>query len=181
MSARISGLGSTISGPKGRVGATLCLLLLAVSACGMGRTPPESQPAEVSAPKPKIKQKGENMADPVSEWKGQFSGISVGYVSVIKDVDEWKKLWTETFKKDPPPVDFEKNVAGCVFVGSKNTGGYGVEFLEVAAKEGVMVIQWKEKTPAAGGMVIQAFTQPWGIKLFPRAAGDITIDQPAKH
>ena len=156
------------------------LALSAVEGFALGRTPPEPQPVAVSTPTIKVKLKGGNVTESVVDWKGQFSGISARYVSVIKDADEWKKLWMETFRKDAPSVDFEKHVAGCVFVGSKNTGGYGVEFLEPADKDGVMVIRWREKTPAPGGMVIQAFTQPWAIKLFPRPSGDIKIEQTSK-
>lgn len=155
--------------------------LSAVEALGMGRTPPETQTA---TPQPAVVQKkGGTMTEPVkgvSEWKGQFCSVSVPYVVVLNNIDEWKKLWADTFKKDAPEVDWANNVAGAVFLGSKSTGGYGVEFLEPESKDGVMWLQWHEKSPAAGGMVIQAFTQPWAIKLFPRPSGAVTIEQRSK-
>lgn len=147
---------------------------IAVLAFSMGRTPPEPAPVEKSsAPAP-----AEEAA--VSEWKGQFCAVATPSAELIQDAEAWKTLWKETFAKEPPQADFSRYVAAAVFLGSRNTGGYHVEFLEPETRGAATVLRWREKRPRPGSMVIQAFTQPYAIRLFPRPSGPLRLEKVSK-
>lgn len=103
--------------------------------------------------------------DGPSSWDGGYSQ-SPGETVVVRDAEAWTSLWKDKIGQPAPPVDFSGYIAVAVFLGSRSTGGYGVEFLPPAAEGNALVLGYREKKPAAGGFVIQAFTQPYAIQLY---------------
>lgn len=98
--------------------------------------------------------------------KGNRSGVREFQQKVARSQSEWETLWqrhtaAETSPPAPPVVDFNKEIAIAIFLGEKPTGGHAVEIVRVDRKDGELVINYKELNPAPGGMVTQAFTQPF--------------------
>lgn len=107
------------------------------------------------------------------EWSGQYSHQKSHSESVITNGFKWKKLWNRLFSEmSMPEIDFNKYVVVCVFVGARPTGGYSIEFGQPYLKNSKMIIPYKEHKPQ--GIVTQAFTQPYKIKVFERK-GDAEI------
>ena len=129
-----------------RAAAALAFL----AALGMARKPPERK----------------TMADK-TEWSGGQCGMAGPGARVVEDAAAWEALWKEAFSAPAPKVDFAANVAVAVFVGVKPTGGWAPEFLP-AETRGCLVVPYRVKGPSPGGFVIEAFTQPYAIKLYPR-------------
>jgi hypothetical protein len=103
------------------------------------------------------------------EWKGSFCAVTEPAQVVVKTQEEWDGLWKKiTPDKPAPAADFTKVFGVAVFLGTKPTGGYGVSW-QAAKNE----ITYSLKKP--DGMVIQALTQPYAVKLFPKSAGQIEV------
>lgn len=132
------------------------LITVAASVFGMGRVPP-----------------GRPASEGTMEWKGQTCAESEPKVVLVSDAKAWQALWKEAFgdAKPAPEVDFTKNVAAAVFVGTKRTGGYSVQFFEPVVDDGKTVIGYSVNSPGQGMFVIQAFTTPYAIRLYPKPTG----------
>lgn len=138
---------------KRRLACAALLGAWAATAFAMGRVPP-----------------GRPAAEGAMEWKGQSCAESDAKAELISDAKSWKALWLEAFgdSKPVPEVDFTQNVAAAVFIGTKRTGGYSVQFFEPVADGGKTVIGYSVKSPGQGMFVIQAFTTPYAIRLYPK-------------
>jgi serine/threonine-protein phosphatase 6 regulatory ankyrin repeat subunit B len=109
----------------------------------------------------------------VMEWSGQYSHKKNPSELVIINDFEWKRLWNRLFpERSIPDVDFNKYVVVCVFLGVRPAGGYSVEFGQPHLKDNKMIIPYKENKPE--GVVTQAFTQPYKIKVFEKK-GDVEV------
>lgn len=147
--------------------AALPLLALLL---GMAKSPPkEKQPMEDPA-KLIVSQR----PDGPSAWKGGYSQ-SPGETALVRDADAWTALWKEKIGQPAPPVNFDEYVAVAVFLGSRNTGGYGVEFLPPEMDANAVVFGYREKKPAPGGFVMQAFTQPYAIQLYRKPSVPVEV------
>lgn len=106
------------------------------------------------------------------EWKGQFCGKMEGDARVVTTQAQWEAAW-KAVGQPAPAVDLERNFAAAVFLGQKNTGGYGVAFLEPVRdlKAGTLTVTYKVTGPK--GMAIQTLTQPYAMRLFPKT--DLTV------
>jgi len=128
---------------------------------GMAKTPPEKKQPMQDPVSLLVTQRPEGPAF----WKGGNSSASEQTV-LVDSADAWALLWKEKIGGEAPPVDFSNYTALAVFLGSRNTGGYGVEFLPPTLEDGSIILGWREKKPAPSGFVIQAFTQPYAIQLY---------------
>ena len=107
------------------------------------------------------------------EWTGAYCEVAEASHRVVATPAEWEKLWKE-IGRPAPPADLAAHYAVAVFLGTRNTGGFGVAFEPPAsAKEGA-VVRYKVKTPR--GMVIQALTQPYAVRLYPKTKAPVRVE-----
>jgi len=147
--------------------AVFCVLSL-----GMARTPP---PVKEKRAMSEANDITDVDARP-SEWVGGNCGVSAARAELIRDSQSWEALWKEAFGAQAPSVDFSKHMALAVFAGSVSTGGYGVDFLPPQKNGGDVVLSYRIRPPSASGFVIQAFTQPYAIKLYRAVGSSVRID-----
>ncbi len=76
-------------------------------------------------------------------------------------------------------IDWDKQMVVVATAGAKPTGGYRVEVLTVAVKDGTVLVKWKLHSPKPGGIVTQAFTHPAEAVLVEKAEGKAVFDPPA--
>ncbi|MBI4051065.1 MAG: protease complex subunit PrcB family protein [Elusimicrobia bacterium] len=111
------------------------------------------------------------------EWAGQFCGEEKAGAKIIQEQSAWEEIWKSVLNPKAPPVDFKKYFAVIIFLGSRPTGGFAVQFLEPKQEKEKTVVRYRVKTPGKGSFVIQAFTQPYAIRLFPKTSSDIQIQE----
>ena len=99
------------------------------------------------------------------EWKGSFCPVEKASHRVVETSAAWEALWKE-LGKPSPAADLKKHFAVAVFLGSRPTGGYSAVFEEAADEKGQTVVRYSVRGPQ--GMAIQAFTQPYAVRLYPR-------------
>ena len=145
------------------------LAVVSLLVLGMGRKPPENNKEKAM--------EASSMMIPDAHWNGLQSQVTQAGHKVITDAESWKNLWTSALGSEAPEVDFSKRFAVAVFAGTRHTGGYSVEFLAPEMKDGTLVVRYKVRAPSAGGFVIQAFTQPYGIQLFAAAGKPVRVEE----
>lgn len=97
-----------------------------------------------------------------------MSGINTKEDHVVTDDKQWSSLWAkihsdESMVPNMPQIDFSTGTLLAVFMGEKNTGGFGIEIKEVIDTGKQIVALVEEITPQEGGMVTMAFTSPYHI------------------
>lgn len=145
---------------RAALGALLAATLLAAGAHAMGRRPkkaPGGMDMEAA--------KNAQVVDvSPSEWRGTFSSEEKPSARIIESGAEWERLWRDSIRQEPPPVDFSKYLAAVVFLGSQPTGGYTIQFLEPLTDGRELMLRYRSKPPT--GITFQAFTQPYAIRLY---------------
>ena len=106
--------------------------------------------------------------------KGAFSGIREAKQEVVKNADAWEKLWkqhsTAAGSSDKiPTVDFSKEMVVVATMGTKRTGGYTIEIVDVEAKDKTLRISVKKTSPPPDAMTIQALTAPFHFVAVPKS------------
>jgi len=105
--------------------------------------------------------------------KGNFSGIREPLQVTVRTQDAWESLWKKhtSIQRPPSPlpeVNFTTEMVVGIFAGEKTTGGYETEITRAELKDSTLYVYYVEKAPMAGGMTIQALTQPFHLAKLPR-------------
>lgn len=98
------------------------------------------------------------------QWKGQFCGVSAPETRTAKTPEQWEALWKD-IGRPAPAVDLSGKMAVAVFLGERPTGGFRVQFLEPKTSKERVTLGYRVLPPK--GMAIQAFTQPYAVRLLP--------------
>jgi hypothetical protein len=106
--------------------------------------------------------------------KGAFSGIREMKQEVVKSADAWEKLWkqhsTAAGSSDKiPAVDFSKEMVVVAMMGTKRSGGYTIEIVDVEARDKTLKISVKKTSPPPDAMTIQALTAPFHFVAVPKS------------
>jgi hypothetical protein len=103
-----------------------------------------------------------------------MSAVESSREAVVRNAAEWAELWKLHEPVRPaPPVDFEARTVVGVFLGSRPTGGYGIEITEARLEGGELVVEYAERRPGADSMVAQVLTSPAHIVSVPEHAGPV--------
>jgi len=143
--------------------AALLLILLAASC--------RKAPAVISSPSTAATAK-ETVP---MEWKGQSSSAAKPWTVIVKTQAQWEKVW-ETIGQEPPPVDFTAHFAVAVFLGQKNSGGYGINFLDPTHDSAAQTLTIRYEMTSPKGMAIQVLTQPYAVRLFPKTDLAVNVE-----
>ena len=107
-----------------------------------------------------------------------MSGIDRSEQLVARTAAEWQTVWQRHAPGRPAPaVDLAKNMIVAVFLGSRPSGGFGVEITGIRTDGKVMVVQWAERRPAPGQVAAQVMTAPSHIVSVPRHAGEVRFEK----
>ncbi len=72
-----------------------------------------------------------------------------------------------------PPIDFRRESVLGFFLGTRSTGGYGVEVRDVTTEGGEYYVNVLVREPGPGTITTQAITSPWVLVRVPRP--DISV------
>ena len=76
-----------------------------------------------------------------------------------------------------PAVDFAREEVAAVFLGTRPTGGFGVEIVGAGQKAGAFVVQYRETKPAADAITTQVITSPFLLVAMPKVNGDVKLER----
>jgi len=104
--------------------------------------------------------------------KGLDSQLDTARQATARTAAEWEALWRlHGGERTRPAVDFGKEMVVAVFMGSRPTAGFSVEIVGTRVDGSALVVQYREKRPAADAFVAQVLTMPYHIAAVPRRAG----------
>jgi VWFA-related protein len=107
-----------------------------------------------------------------------MSGIDRGEQVVVRTPVEWEALWRRHAAGRPlPAVDFSRDMVVGVFLGSRPSGGFGVQITSTERVGDVLVVKWSEQTPAPGQMAAQVMTAPSFLATVPRHTGQVRFER----
>lgn len=115
-------------------------------------------------------------ADAQQIWQGQHASKSTEEVLTANNEPEWRAMW-ELAGQKVPPFNEEKEFAIAIFLGIRNTGGYGVTLLSAMQEGSNFVVRYAEKKPSRGSLVTQALTTPWLIATFDRPEKPVKVEK----
>jgi hypothetical protein len=109
-------------------------------------------------------------------WRTLSRGLTSGIVTpqkiVIRDEAEYFTLWAEHAADLnrvalPPDVDFSREMVVLVAMGTKPTGGYYIEVVDMELRARTLHVMVGERVPRPGTMQVQVQTQPYQLVALP--------------
>jgi hypothetical protein len=105
---------------------------------------------------------------------GDAPGSTAVAYRTFFDARAWSEFWQRSFAEAVPPVRFEEEFVLCLDLGTKPSGGYGVQVrdVEFETRTGGLQVVLELLEPGADEMVIQSLTAPYAMIRVraPRAA-----------
>ncbi len=98
----------------------------------------------------------------------QAIGFSSASYQLVSSQDQLISLWQRAYGSQltvpaVPTLDYRRETVVALFVGTKPSGGYGIEVRAVREEEGDLYLDVALTEPAAGAINTQAITSPWLI------------------
>jgi protease stability complex PrcB-like protein len=113
--------------------------------------------------------------------KGVISGIEARREAVVRSPAEWTALWKDHGSREPmPAIDLSREMVVGVFLGRRNTGGYGVEIVRAATSGGVTVVEYVETAPSPDAITSQVLTAPFHLVAVPKQDGEVSFKKVQK-
>ena len=121
--------------------------------------------------------------------EGDDSGIERPSNDVVRTRDGLEALWrrhnsNKLPSPDVPEIDFQEHMVVCVFRGTMNKGGYGVEVKSIEREEcgdegDVLVFRYETTDPPSWSVTTCAETQPFHIVKTRRSEGGLRFENSA--
>ena len=110
--------------------------------------------------------------------RGAHSNIDGARQVVVRDAAGWGALWKQHAGDRPmPAVDFAREAVAAVFLGTRPTGGFGVELVGAGQKAGAFVVQYRETKPGGDAIAAQVITSPFLLVAMPKVDGDVKFER----
>jgi hypothetical protein len=110
--------------------------------------------------------------------RGDQSFIDNERQAVARTAAEWTALWRQHAPdRAAPAVDFTKEMVVGVFLGSRNTAGYGVDIVGTEIRQGAVVVRYRQRAPAADAITAQIITMPYHLVAIAKAAGEVKFER----
>lgn len=109
---------------------------------------------------------------------GKYCGHRTAGQYVIRDNAEWQNLWGKVNsdkipQPEAPVVNFKEQMVLGVFLGEKNSGGYGIEISSIQETDSCLEVYIKEEAPQPGGAYTTALTQPYHLVKLPLTGKEV--------
>lgn len=109
-------------------------------------------------------------ATPGTAWSGDRSQSGERAYVLADTPREWTELWARVGAPAPGPLP-DGRMAAAVFLGPRDTAGFGVVIEDARAEGDTLVIGYHERVPGPDEAVAQVTTSPYAVRLLPRVAG----------
>lgn len=105
-----------------------------------------------------------------------MSNVEEARTTVASTAEEWSALWkSHAFGKPVPKVDFAKRRVVAVFLGSRPTAGYQIEFIGTTTEGNNVIVEWTEVRPKPGMLAAQVLTSPAAFASIPASKAEVTF------
>ena len=89
---------------------------------------------------------------------------------LIRTDAEFAKLWAQhAAERAKPAIDFSKEMVVGVFMGSRPNAGFATAIVSTTVGNGVLIVRYTEKMPAASAVTAQVLTFPFHLVVIPKA------------
>ena len=110
--------------------------------------------------------------------RGQMSFLDAPRQVTARTAAEWAAAWrTHAADRQPPAVDFSKEMVVGVFLGTRRTSGYAVEIVRTREENGALVVQYVETQPAPRAITAQVITMPYHLVAVPQRTGEVRFEK----
>jgi hypothetical protein len=110
--------------------------------------------------------------------RGDQSGIETPKQVVVRTAAEWTALWRQHAPERPvPSIDWSKEMVVGIFLGSRNTAGYGVDITGVASESGALVVRYRQREPSPDAITAQIITTPYQIVAIPSTDAAVRFER----
>lgn len=110
--------------------------------------------------------------------RGQMSYIDAPRLVTARTSDEWSAVWrAHGGDRQPPAVDFSKEMVVGVFLGTRRTSGYTVEIVRTREEQGALIVSYVESAPAPRAVTAQVITMPYHLVAVPRRQGEVRFEK----
>lgn len=109
-------------------------------------------------------------AAPGTYWQGDRSQAFERAYVVARTPQEWTELWSRVGEPAPADLPGDRMAVG-VFLGPRDTAGYGVAIDTVRQEGSDIIVGYHERVPGPTQAVAQMQTSPYAVRLLPKAAG----------
>ena len=97
-----------------------------------------------------------------------YGNVGLKQALILKESKAFDPIWKQAYGNvDPrpnlPEIDFSKEMAIAVFLGTKNSGGFDIEIMKIKELETHIEVFVKNTRPDPDGMVTMALTSPFHI------------------
>jgi hypothetical protein len=107
-------------------------------------------------------------------WKGSQCRLKGGR-TVIRNENDWNKLWKETSTEPLPSVNFAENMVVGLCIGPYPTGGYVVDITGYREEAGKLLIDYLVKVPGDEAVTTQGWTHPWAMLVIAQSELEIVF------
>ncbi|WP_372398005.1 protease complex subunit PrcB family protein [Azospirillum sp. HJ39] len=111
-----------------------------------------------------------SQAEAGTVWQGDRSAAAERAYVVARDAAEWTALWARVGEPAPAALPGGR-MAVAVFLGPRDTAGYGVAIDRVQQAGAELVVGYRETVPGPAQAVAQSRTSPYAVRLLPSVAG----------
>lgn len=122
---------------------------------------------------------------PATSWIGNYSSISESRQVVIRDADDWQKLWKQIHgSNEPMPpvpvIDFSKHMLVGYFLGQRSSGGYSVSIKDIKETGKEITVTISSTAPGRNSIVAQMLTSPYAIQAIPKSDKKVVFKLPGR-
>lgn len=109
--------------------------------------------------------------------RDMMSRIDTPRQATVRTPEEWASLWKQHAGGEAPNVDFGSRMVVAVFLGTRTSGGFSVEFVGTQESSGVLTVKWRERRPERGDITAQVMTSPMQAVTIPKFAGEVRFEK----
>ncbi|MEM6800309.1 MAG: protease complex subunit PrcB family protein [Bacteroidota bacterium] len=100
--------------------------------------------------------------------KDSFSGLEQAENLLIDNTSDWAEFWskaysTQTPKPELPEIDFSNKVVLAACMGSRNSGGYGIEILKTTMEGETVYVDVVQVSPGINCLSTMAIIYPYHV------------------
>lgn len=109
-----------------------------------------------------------------------MSHVDMPRQAAARTPEEWSALWKLHAGGAALKVDFSTRTVVAVFLGTRMSSGFSVEFVGTEQRDGVLTVRWREVRPDRDMIAAQVLTSPMHAATIPRFTGEIRFEKVKK-